>query len=256
MSYDLSKYPEAWKEEQIRKWEQFRDESYRKKEKLHSICRALSAMSPLWFIAGCTPAAGNWSDEQSVLYPLLCGALFCGVILAIVWIFYGIRSAAISGKVTDADPKLEYPKYSAEFDRAAQELSGQYRENPLEDMVFQWLVPFMDKEIQAANRANTVQTITVPFCFSVSSNCVRIGYSQCFDFGERRIANLPGCLEEAALAKVLMFELEAYIAEHYSVDPSGTPSSVKSQCTYTRSETYINLTYTASNGNYEAIQTW
>ena len=155
--------------------------------------------------------------------------------------------------------------YEKEFEEETKRLILHYANSELTKEVIEWLTQKCLKTIQAADRSEHIENITIHFDVHVYSHKIIMfddsrnetdeedyDYEE-YDFEKHRCENLPNSVSQAAFTRVLAAQVQLNIMMQYENDSSGTEYKIDIE--YTNERTAC-LVYTAPNGNYKSIHHW
>jgi hypothetical protein len=159
-----------------------------------------------------------------------------------------------------SDAQKRKNQYLTEFEINAQNLSAQFTESEPAKEIIEWMTNRFCKNIDAADRRNHIEKITVPFVFNVCKDKIicDFGHSdyEHFDFELKRCRNLNSPLEQTALARAIASAIQMNIIMKYPEDSTGTDISVEISYSYSDYYPRTTVTYVAPNGNYKAVRGW
>lgn len=146
-------------------------------------------------------------------------------------------------------------EYESRFKAEAKKLSTDFVESMLTTKVADWMTEGFTKLINSANRKNYIETVSVPFIFSVYKDKITCDLGTFF-FLLERCQELKSVLEQAALANAIASTIHLNIKMRYPKDISGTDITVHITYIYDHDYISVTLTYTAANSNYRPPQEW
>lgn len=145
--------------------------------------------------------------------------------------------------------------YTATFEQTAQDLSVQYAASSLAQTVISWMTDGFCRTIDAADRRSHIETVNVPFVFSVFANKITCNLGN-FNFELQRCRNLNSPLEQAALARAIASSIQLNIVKKYPKDVTGSPIDVSISFSYAAECPVVTVTYIAQNFNYKPVRDW
>ena len=149
----------------------------------------------------------------------------------------------------------ERKKYSDLYEREVQRRSVNFAESVLAKEVIEWMTKGFCKTIEAADRRSHIQKINVPFNFHVYSNKITCNLGT-YDFELHRCANLTELMDQAALARAIVTEIQLNIRMKYSKDMSGTDFNLSIEYEYGDDSFSTSISYEAPNGYYKEVRKW
>lgn len=149
----------------------------------------------------------------------------------------------------------EQQEYLVRFETNAQTMSVRFAESELAKEVIEWMTNGFCRTIDSADRRSHIEQINVPFIFNVFNNKITCNLGT-YDFQLKRCQNLNNPLEQTALARAIVSAIQVNIIMRYPKDSSNTRISVNINYEYTSECPITTITYTAPNGNYEAVRNW
>lgn len=198
---------------------------------------------------------------------------FLGILLGIVWfIICKIRHKSTKSNAEGESVKERFRRdkairmiedqtdkdvaiYKSEFEAEAQRMSVNFAESALATEVIEWMSVGFSAAITAADRAEHIEKVVVPFCFKIYTDKI-VCDRGVYDFKVKRCANLTSPLQQAALARAIASAIHLNIIMEYPSDTSGTEHMITTNYEYTSCSVEVTITYTAPNGNYRPVQNW
>ena len=119
-----------------------------------------------------------------------------------------------------------------------------------------WMTNGFARTINAADRRAHIQTINVPFRFSVYANRITCNLGE-YNFELQRCNNLPNGLAQAALSRAVATAIRLNITMQFPKDPSGTAIVTNISSQYKNDDSVeATIVYSAPNGFYKPVQSW
>ena len=154
-----------------------------------------------------------------------------------------------------AQAARDIASYETAFEVEAQKMSVKYAESTLAIEVINWITEGFSGIIDAADRHSHIERINVPFSFNVYANKITCNLGT-YDFEIKRCAYLTTPLQQTAIARAIASAIQLNITMKYPRDVSGTDFVLNISYDYAQDYVSVEITYTASNGNYCAAKQW
>lgn len=139
--------------------------------------------------------------------------------------------------------KKEFEKYCSEFEIQSQKMSFRFEKSQLTVMIVDWMSEGYIRMIQAMNnRANSIDSINIPFNYSVYKNSIICDLGV-FDFDSQRCKELESPLEQAALAKAIASGVKNRIVRKFTESDNELIPYVDLSIKYSLISADIVLTY-------------
>ena len=181
---------------------------------------------------------------------------------------YNTNESRIASRIEDEDAYLENRiseitkesidkkyQYWEWFKKTSKHMSPRFAESELAKEVIEWMLTGFYNAIESADRRPHIETITVPFVFTVYNDKITCNLGT-YDFKLKRCAYLRNPLEQTALANAIAAAMEIQTASKYPNDKTGNPVKVTDNFQYYEEYVSVTVTYTAINGNFENQRRW
>lgn len=211
------------------------------------------------------------SMEDSFAYFIsfiILGCILGFVWYILAWIISTRLNASADKNIQKAQNNLEEQekniKESAEkerrdylkaFEEEVQRRSVKFADSTLAQEVISWMSEGFYRNIDSSDRRSHIETISVPFLFSVYANKITCNIGT-YDFELKRCENLESAIDQTALARAIASTIQLNVIMKYPKDVSGTEMSITIEYTYNDDRVNALISYVAPNGYYKAVKNW
>ncbi|MCM1540571.1 MAG: hypothetical protein NC121_04855 [Blautia sp.] len=223
----------------------------------------------IMYVAGVVELAG-WASCAFTVTPIpwLVLAISAGIVL---WVnqksydkYMKKAKAAAERVLTDAEDDIvrynnaqdaQYRAYCDEFLRASQKLSEEYVGTEFVIRIAEWIFQPFDRQISQTNREERIAEIREVYSYSVYTDRIICGNGT-YDFRGHGLRDVDDPVCQTALSIAIAAAVKILVMQKYPVDISGTPIAVSTEVAYRENYLVETMTYTAKNGNYNAMSVW